>query len=358
MQFAAAAPAPARRLAGVRVGPLEASQHAAWDRFVLQHPYGSPFHLIAWKKSIEQTFGYRPLYLVASAGDCIRGVLPLFLVKNLLMGKVLISSPFAVYGGILADSDETRDALLEQVKELGESLGVQHIELRNAHEGQCCGLPRLNRYVTFTQEIGPDEEVILEAIPRKTRYMVRKSLKGSLVSRRQTREFGAFEDLYTRSLRRLGTPAFPRRHFAALLEHFAGMIDVREVLLDGAVVAAVMSFYFRDQILPYYGASDPAYNTAAPNNYMYFDLMRWGGQNGYRSFDFGRSKRIRGSYDFKSHWGMVERELPYEMLLVRRKELPNYSPTNPVFKLPMKCWQQLPLAVTRIAGPVFLRMVP
>ena len=105
-------------------------------------------------------------------------------------------------------------------------------------------------------------------------------------------------------------------------------------------MAAVLSFYFSDQVLPYYGASDPKFNTLAPNNFMYFDLMRWGGQNGYSIFDFGRSKKVKGSYDFKSHWGMMERELPYELMLIKRKQIPNYTPTNPVFQLPILCWQR------------------
>ena len=61
-----------RREAGIALGPaplavreLGASDHAAWDRFVFDHPHGSPFHLIAWKESIEATFGYQPKYLVA-----------------------------------------------------------------------------------------------------------------------------------------------------------------------------------------------------------------------------------------------------------------------------------------------------
>jgi hypothetical protein len=156
----------------------------------------------------------------------------------------------------------------------------------------------------------------------------------------------------------LGTPCFPRRHFWTLLEKFRGMVDIREISSGSKVVAAVMSFYFRDQVLPYYGASDPAYNALAPNNFMYYDLMRWGGQNGYRVFDFGRSKRVPGSYDFKSHWGMVERELPYETHLVKATKLPDYSPANAVFRLPMECWRRLPLGIARSVGPHLIRYVP
>ena len=92
---------------------------------------------------------------------------------------------------------------------------------------------------------------------------------------------------------------------------------------------------------------------------MYYDLMRWAGTNGYRVFDFGRSKKnVSGSYDFKAHWGMVERELPYEMLLVKRKALPNFTPANPIFSAPRRLWQKLPVGVTKAIGPMFLRLVP
>ena len=53
------------------------------------------------------------------------------------------------------------------------------------------------------------------------------------------------------------------------------MVDIREVIHQDRVVAAVMTFYFRDQVLPYYGASDPAYNSLAPNNYMYTHSMTY-----------------------------------------------------------------------------------
>lgn len=340
------------------VREFEPQDRDAWDRFVMEHPCGSPFHLIAWKESVEETFGYRPTYLVAVRQDRVCGVLPLFFIKSLLTGKRLISSPFAVYGGILADSDEARLTLLERAKALGTKLAVKDIELRNAWESQCSGLSRISRYVTFTQEIGPDEEAILNSIPRKTRAAVRKSLKEEFTVRREFSNSSIFEDLYSSNLRRLGTPCFPARHFPTLLEKFRGMADIREISRGGKVVAAVLSFYFRDQVLPYYGASDPSFNAAQPNNFMYYDLMRWGGKNGFALFDFGRSKRVRGSYDFKSHWGMMERELPYEVHLIKGKKLPNYSPANPLFRLPILCWQRLPLSLTKALGPRLIRYVP
>jgi FemAB-related protein (PEP-CTERM system-associated) len=297
------------------------------------------------------------MYLLAEDGEKIRGVLPMFYVKNILVKSALISSPFAVYGGILADSADAARSLRSAAERLGRDLGVQHIEFRNSQLEQCVGEPNINGYVSFTQKIGPDQEAILEAIPRKTRAIVRKALKLGFATR-VTRDLGTFEALYSQNLRRLGTPCFPHKYFESLLKHFGSSVDIRECELAGNVVSAVLTFYFRDQILPYYGASDPNFNSSGPNNFMYFDHMRWGGQNGYQVYDFGRSRRHSGSYEFKAHWGMVERNLPYEMVLVRRKALPNFSPSNPKYQLAMSVWQKLPLAITRALGPSLLRLVP
>jgi len=343
----------------LRVRPYSADDIAAWDRYVQNHAHGTPFHLIAWKKTIQDVFGYGQHYLVAEAGGQIRGILPLFVVQNLLIGKALISTPFAVYGGALADGPDVQAAFATALTELGRDLQVDYVELRNSRPEQRLGFTPVDAYASFEQPIGPDEKKLLDAIPRKTRYMVRKSLSAGFSSETHHTVTAGFLDLYSKNLRRLGTPCFPDRYFRELMKNFHGTIDVRNVMHKGKVASAVLTFYFRDQVLPYYGASDPLMNSLAPNYFMYFDLIRMKGNEGYRVFDFGRSKK-RGStsYDFKSHWGMTERELPYEMLLVNRKELPNFRPTNRAFRWPLAIWKRLPLPLTRWIGPFFVRLVP
>ncbi len=93
------------------VRPASLEDDARWDEFVQSHRHGSPFHLSAWRKSIEATYGYEPRYLLAEEGTELRGVLPLFRTKILLAGSALISSPFAVYGGILAAGDEAKQSI-------------------------------------------------------------------------------------------------------------------------------------------------------------------------------------------------------------------------------------------------------
>lgn len=340
---------------------LTGSDETRWDSFVRAHPLGSPFHLCGWMRAMQATFGYQPHYLLAEHDGQLSAVLPLFLINNFLAGRILLSTPFAVYGGVLASSPEAMAAVRAELERLGQELRVDYTELRNAWPEQCLGYAPLPRYVTFTQHLAASEEEILEAIPRKTRRMVRKSLEHPYQVR-VTRETEEFERLYLTNLRKLGTPAFPRRHFANLLKFLGQDADVTEVALEGRVVAAVMTLHFRDQVLPYYGAADSAMNAFSPTSFMYFDQMRRSAAAGRRIYDFGRSKkddeRDAGSYGFKIHWGMTERPLPYEILLGRRKELPNLTPKNPKFRWAMDLWRKAPLPLTRAVGPFLIRLVP
>jgi FemAB-related protein (PEP-CTERM system-associated) len=343
-------------LSEIVVRPFHSGDETCWDGYVRRHAHGTPFHLTAWKRSIEETYSFRSVYQVAEQDGTVRGVLPLFEIWNPVMGRVLISTPFAVYGGALADDDEVRAKLRAVAEKLGRERQVQYVELRNAKPEQAVGWDRVDRYATFQMPIGPDPEAILAALPRETRRMTRRALEHPYEVQ-VTRELEPFFSVYSANLRRLGTPAFSRRHFLNLLRLFPDA-DIREIRLEGQVVAVVMNLYFGDQVLPYYGASDPEFNRCNPNNFMYYDLMCAAGGRGLKLFDFGRSKLGSGSYAFKSRWGMQEWALPYEILLVKRKELPNFSPANPKYELAIQTWSKLPLWLTNAVGPALIRLFP
>jgi FemAB-related protein (PEP-CTERM system-associated) len=342
----------------IAVSLLTAGAEQEWDNFVLQHPQASPFHLLAWKRTIEESFKYQPMYLRAQDESGVCGVLPLFFVKNPIIGRALLSTPFAVYGGILARSEEPKRALYEHANELAAELGCGYVEYRNRYAEQCGGTANVSRYAAFSQVLTPDETVLLESLPKKTRNIVRKVLKTPFEVRSGIRNPHLFDQLHSRNMRRLGTPNFPRKYFERLIANFGPMVDIREVWLDGAVLAVSLNIYFRNDMHTYHAASDTRHKTFGANTFMYYDHLRWAGQNGFRTFDFGRCKRNTGVFEFKKHWDTTMQELPYEIVLVKRKELPNFSPANPKFDLPIRIWRNLPLPVTRAVSKVVFPLFP
>src|SRR5678816_1816080 len=109
-----------------------------------------------------------------------------------------------------------------------------------------------------------------------------------------------------------------------------------------------MSFYFRDEVLPYYGGGTAASRSVAGNDFLYWDLMRRAAERGVRVFDFGRSKRETGSFHFKRHWGFEPEPLFYEVRLIRSTSVPDVNPLNPKYRLFIEAWKRLPLAVSNV----------
>ena|SRR5689334_10577563 len=198
----------------------------------------------------------------------------------------------------------------------------------------------------------------MKTLPKDTRYMIRKSQKAGLTATYGNCGLNDFYNVYAQSVRNLGTPVFAKKFFRIILEEFGNDAEIMVVRKDQIAVAAVMSFRFRDWILPYYGGSTLEGRHFAANNFMYWELMDSARQRGIRHFDFGRSKRGTGSYEFKSAWNMRETALPYQFYLVKRQQMPNFSPANPAFSRAINLWKRIPFPVTKAIGPALVRLFP
>lgn len=330
-----------------------------WDRFVQVHPQGSPFYLKAWQNTVESAFKHEPLHLVAfdSSTSEVVGILPLFLVRSALFGRMLVSTPQAAYGGVLANSEAVSLALVERAEEMARENKVQFLELRNfRNRVEHASLLVKDLYVTFRQELYDDPGKNLEAIPRKTRAEIREGIKNGLEFRVSGIGVDEFYDVYSQSVRALGTPVFSKELVRSGLREFGSEnCKIFSVHYEGKLAAAVWTLFYKDEVVPYYGGSLREYNHLAVNNFMYWMLIKYGCENGYRLFDFGRSKKGTGSFNFKKRWGMVMSELPYQYSLVRSQSMPDTSPLNPKYSLGIRVWQRLPLWVTNTVGPVVAR---
>ena len=338
----------------IEIRAASESDAQSWDDYVLAHPHGSFFHRYGWKRLIESTYRYPGHYLLAERQGCLCGVLPLGEVKHLLFGHALISVPFCVYGGVLADDDEAREALESRSMALAAELRVDHLELRNERQVRDDWLRKDGLYVTFKKAISEDHDANLSAIPRKQRAMVRKGIKAGLVGEPDDGIDHLYQ-AYSESVRNLGTPVFPKSHFRAIRTEFGDDVDVVTVRHEGNVVASVMNYYFRDQVLPFYGGGISAARNLAANDFMYWEVMRRAAERGCRVFDFGRSKVDTGSFRFKKHWGFEPKPLSYEYHLVRAKEMPDLNPNNPKYRLFINAWKRLPVGVSRAIGPWLAR---
>lgn len=333
----------------LQVKTLTDKDVSRWDAFVNTNDQATFFHLSGWKKVIEESFGHRTYFLFIEKDREIQGILPLAHVKSVLFGNNLVSLPFCVYGGIVANSREAYQNLLDAACRLSNDLKVDSLELRNVDQKQE-GWETKNLYVTFRKEIPSDSEDILKFIPNKQRAVVRKGIKAGLISDVDW-DWKRIYRVYSESVRDLGTPVFSSKYFRILGETFGEQCRSLLVTHSGKDVAGVLSFYFKGQVLPYYAGSTEAARPLYAHGFMYWDLMRRAAEEGIRIFDFGRSKVDTGSYGFKKNWGFQPEPLFYDYYLVKAEKVPQVNPSNPRYQLFIDSWKKLPLSVANKLGP-------
>jgi FemAB-related protein (PEP-CTERM system-associated) len=332
---------------------------SAWDEFILGHPESSFFHLDVWRTAVRETFRHEDIYLTARRADRIVGVLPMFYVRSRIGGRMLVSVPYGVGGGIVSSDDEATAALVERAKAIAQERDCSVIDFRSAR-AVVPDLPVVDRYVGFERELPESPGDVLKWLPRKARAAARNGRTRFALRADYGNEYlDEVWRLYTRSMRRLASLAYPYSFFEALLREAPDRVWTSTVQWKSRTVAGLVTFLFRDTVMPYFiGTTDQAKRCSA-SNFIYLALMERAVEEGYRVFDFGRSRKDNeGSYNFKRFNGFEPHPLEYQYYAPPGRMPPDLSPGSAKFRIFRRVWPHVPLCITRPLGALLSRHIP
>ena len=343
----------------IRIVELSPQDEPAWESFVAKHSEATFFHELSWRDAVARTFGHIAHYLAAMRGPAIVGVLPLFEVNSILAGRLLLSMPYATYGGILTEDDDTRDSLLQHAKSLTMNLSARCLELRSMQAADP-SLPVHATHATFTRPLPAAVDQIETYLPRKARASARRAAEQNELSV----EFGPHTldevwRLYARSMRRLGSPNYPLRFFEAIASAANGQVLVQLVRCKGRPVASLVSFLHRRTVMPYFVGLDERVEIYGLSHYLYRESMRWGVANDFDTYDFGRSRIDNtGPFEFKRLCGFEPRLLSYQRYIPEGGHAPDLSPTSSRWALARRLWRKLPIWATGPLGGWLAKSIP
>ncbi|MBN1342909.1 MAG: FemAB family PEP-CTERM system-associated protein [Phycisphaerae bacterium] len=341
------------------VETLSAATRHEWEAYVRSSRSGTFYHTLAWHDGVIEAFGHEPYYLMTRRQERLTGVLPLFLVRSWLAGRLLVSVPYAVYGGAIHDDDEAGEALLREAKALADRLDVRSIDFRSV-KATLPGVPVVDRYVTFRKALPDRAEDVLGTLPRKARAAARNGRnKHALTTDFDDNLLSKVWRLYARSMRRLGSPNYPFRFFRSLVDHTPDAHVVSLVRYRGRPAAGLVTFIFGDTVLPYFSGCDETLDRYGVNNVLYLSLMEWAVEHGLRQFDFGRSrKENRGAYEFKRHQGFEPEPLGYQLYTPPGRQAPELTPGKGKFALAQRIYRRIPLCLTKRLGAWLAKAIP
>ncbi|HRD65452.1 MAG TPA: FemAB family PEP-CTERM system-associated protein [Candidatus Competibacter sp.] len=339
---------------------LSESDKNRWNAFVQAADDATCYHQAGWKEVIENTFGHKTFYLISEDGSKkIKGILPLVQLKSLLFGNFLVSLPYFNYGGACVSNQEGLRDLLNEAKIIAAETNAKYIEFRHARH-LYEELPVKKTKVAMELALPEDAEQLLKLFPSKLRSQIKKPQKEGMSSKiGKIDEVENFYAVFSQNMRDLGTPVYSIKFFKNILKTFPDSTWICTVSLkSGLPVASAFLVGFKGKLEIPWASSLRKYNSLSPNMLLYWSVLKFACESGFRIFDFGRSTPGEGTYRFKEQWGAKPVQLYWHYWLKQDAVLPELNPKNPKYQVAIRLWQKMPVPLTRVLGPIIVKNIP
>jgi FemAB-related protein (PEP-CTERM system-associated) len=273
-----------------------------------------------------------------------------------MFGDFLVSMPFLSYGGPVGTVG-ARAALARSAAAEARELGVELLELRTRN-----ALPGLlepgDRKITVVLDLPPTSKELWEdGLRSKVRSQVRRPMKEGMEVRFGPDQIGPFYEVFSRTMRDLGTPVLPRGFFRALQDHFPEQVEFGSVILGKEAVATGCGFFWNGEFEITWAGALREHSRLAPNMLLYWSFMEHAIARGCHTFNFGRCTPGSGTHRFKLQWGGRDEPLPWIRWSGGEKATPP-TPETGKYGLAISLWQKMPVAITNRVGPLISRNLP
>ncbi len=206
--------------------------------------------------------------------------------------------------------------------------------------------------VRMLLELSETSEALMKSFKSKLRSQIKKTMKNGLISRLGGKELiDDFYKVFLINMRDLGSPVHSKALMQNVFEEFDDRSKAIIVYKDNIPVAGSIFTGFKDTLQNPWSSSLRQYSRLAPNMLLYWTMLEYACDNGYKWFDFGRSTLGEGTYNFKKQWGAKPEPLHWYYIPITNNTLGLDVLEKTSFSTAIKYWQKLPISVTRIVGP-------
>ncbi len=330
-----------------------------WDGFAGRFGYAGFSHRLAWGEILHAALGHEPYFLSARRGEEITGILPLVFVRSLLFGRFLVGLSYLNTGGVLGDCPDSARRLIDEAVRLADELQVRHLELRSEREWEHPQLTeKMTAKVHMRLALPSSAEDLMAGFKSKLRSQVKKALgNGQTVVWGGEELLDEFYQVFSRNMRDLGTPVFPKALFREMLRRFPGDAELCLLRQDARPAAGAILLHGPRTTQVPSASTLREFNATNANMRMYWHLLERAIQRGQTGFDFGRSTLESGTYKFKEQWGALPSPAIWQYYR-RSGRSDDMRPDNAKFNKLIMLWQRIPVAAANLLGPWIVRGIP
>jgi len=288
-----------------------------WMNFISSHPDSSIFHHPAWLKVLKEQYKFKVFLICLIDGNgVLKGGIPFCEVLTITRQKKWISLPFSDMCYPLYKDEETLNQLQFYLADQKKKDLIPDIEIRSPLNNIYSDNQKLS-YVKHVIRLINNPDLIYKTFSKsRVRETISQSLRRGVSVRfcDNKQDLMKFYNLLISTRRRLGTPVQPKNFFYLiwdqLIEKRLGFILL--AYSENKLISGVLYLHFNGTLTAKYNGSDHKYWRLRANNLIYWHSIKWGCENGFKIFDFGRTDiDNRNLRDFKNGWGTEETNLHY-----------------------------------------------
>jgi serine/alanine adding enzyme len=366
------------------VVPLQSVSARALDRYAESVRDAAPYHLSAWREAITAAYGHQTVGAVATYrhggdeqfGDLPRvlGLLALVDLRHWLFGSRYVSMPYCDWTGMLADDIDTERRLLRRVLMEAQAQRISAVEIRQTRpldtirpqreplsvDGTEWTLSDANseNKVRMLLDLPGDADSLMRGFRSKLRSQIRKPMKEGLVVRSGGRDLvGDFYRVLVENMRDLGSPVHSFRFAEEVVERFGDRARVFVVYGDHLPIAGAVTLGLGNVLCNPWASASRRHVDRAPNMLLYWAMLEFACESGYRRFDFGRSTPNEGTYRFKEQWGARPEPIYWYRFSVGKGEPEPVASSKNRLRWAMECWKHMPVGITQVMGPMIRRHI-
>jgi serine/alanine adding enzyme len=312
----------------------------------------------SWMNFVHKMYGH-PIhrFVVTDNGQTV-GALSLTEVKHPVFGHYLATAPFGSYGGFAYENEQARDLLLDEARRLAQDLKVEHVSLRfESASPPPHGWVQHPVYSSYLIDLPADPNDLMKRFSSDHRNHIRKSFKKGFSIR-----FGhldLLDDAYeaiARSMHELGSPYHAKRYLRQMAKRlgdtlqFAVTYDAQGRITGGGVFIrqGKTIFNLHANVLRFARSS-------YSGEFLYWSVIEHAIEQGFSTFDLGRSLIGSGNDIFKTKWAPHKETLAYWYWLAPGHDVPSLNQKSPKFQLAIAVWKRLPAFIIRPLGPYLIR---
>ena len=329
-----------------------------WQDYVSANPDASLYHLLEWKSIMEDCFGHKTYYLLATEGGEVKGLLPIVFIKSRIFGSIFCSMPFLNFGGVLAEDRSVQDSILQEVQRLMAELNVDYLELRQQKKNEV-PLETKDDKISMTVTLQSDPDILWKKFSSKHRNEIRRGQRNNLEIRRGKEDL--LEDFYTiisRGWRDHGTPVYAPGFFKQITRDLTDFIEIYMVYHEGKPVAAAFNGIYNGTVEGMWTYTLPKFRHKYVNYSLYWEMIKDACLSGHHTFHLGRSTKDTGGSYYKKKWNAEPKQLFWQYILNRIDHLPDLNVESKKYSLYINTWRRLPLTFANFLGPHLAKNIP